>query len=185
MHSDLIPDSSGNRKRLAYLYDKRGAVFNGLAVVDSDQHQHYRSETETNRVGVKLTAAGKLVILDGLSLGDCESSGDYSNIIGKWDGIGAGLGSRFVSDAMERPQWTRVARQQHRSASPSHCPGRQLQPAGRSTDQRIEFYQPKPKYRSLGGLGDQQCAVSRLAARSFVPCERVGAIRRLQPECSR
>jgi endonuclease/exonuclease/phosphatase family metal-dependent hydrolase len=31
VYSDMIPDAGGNRERLAFLYDKRAVVFNGLA----------------------------------------------------------------------------------------------------------------------------------------------------------
>lgn len=31
VYSDMIPDPGGNRERIAYLYDKRAATFNGLA----------------------------------------------------------------------------------------------------------------------------------------------------------
>jgi endonuclease/exonuclease/phosphatase family metal-dependent hydrolase len=31
VYSDMIPDSGGNRERIAYVYDQRAAVFNGLA----------------------------------------------------------------------------------------------------------------------------------------------------------
>jgi hypothetical protein len=31
VYSDMIPDAGGNRERIAYLYDKRAVVFNGLA----------------------------------------------------------------------------------------------------------------------------------------------------------
>ena len=31
VYSDMIPDAGGNRERLAYLFDKRAVVFNGLA----------------------------------------------------------------------------------------------------------------------------------------------------------
>lgn len=31
VYSDMIPDSGGNRERLAFIYDKRAATFNGLA----------------------------------------------------------------------------------------------------------------------------------------------------------
>ena len=31
VYSDMIPDAGGNRERVAYLYDKRAVVFNGLA----------------------------------------------------------------------------------------------------------------------------------------------------------
>src|SRR2546427_10085846 len=31
VYSDMIPDPGGNRERVAYLYDKRAVVFNGLA----------------------------------------------------------------------------------------------------------------------------------------------------------
>ena len=31
VYSDMIPDPGGNRERIAYLYDKRSVVFNGLA----------------------------------------------------------------------------------------------------------------------------------------------------------
>ena len=31
VYSDMIPDAGGDRERVAYLYDKRALVFNGLA----------------------------------------------------------------------------------------------------------------------------------------------------------
>src|SRR3990172_6352213 len=31
VYSDMIPDAGGNRERVAYVYDKRAATFNGLA----------------------------------------------------------------------------------------------------------------------------------------------------------
>ncbi len=31
VYSDMIPDAGGNRERIAYMYDKRAVVFNGLA----------------------------------------------------------------------------------------------------------------------------------------------------------
>lgn len=31
VYSDMIPDAGGNRERIAYIYDKRAVVFNGLA----------------------------------------------------------------------------------------------------------------------------------------------------------
>jgi len=31
IYSDMIPDSGGNRERIAFVYDKRAVVFNGLA----------------------------------------------------------------------------------------------------------------------------------------------------------
>lgn len=31
IYSDMIPDAGGNRERIAYIYDKRAVVFNGLA----------------------------------------------------------------------------------------------------------------------------------------------------------
>jgi endonuclease/exonuclease/phosphatase family metal-dependent hydrolase len=49
VYSDMIPDAGGNRERLAFIYDKRAAVFNGLAAEASPPRkkvgQEYLSES--------------------------------------------------------------------------------------------------------------------------------------------
>lgn len=48
VYSDMIPDAGGNRERLAFIYDKRAAVFNGFAAEASPprvkQGEEYLSE---------------------------------------------------------------------------------------------------------------------------------------------
>ena len=39
IYSDMIPDAGGNRERIAYLYDKRALVFNGLAAEANEPRQ--------------------------------------------------------------------------------------------------------------------------------------------------
>ena len=39
VYSDMIPDPGGNRERVAYLYDKRAVVFNGLAAEANEPRQ--------------------------------------------------------------------------------------------------------------------------------------------------
>ncbi|OHB68118.1 MAG: endonuclease [Planctomycetes bacterium RBG_13_62_9] len=49
VYSDMIPDAGGNRERIAFLYDKRAATFNGLAAEANEPRKkkgfEYISET--------------------------------------------------------------------------------------------------------------------------------------------
>jgi len=44
VYSDMIPDSGGNRERLAFIYDKRAAIFNGLAAEANEPREKKGTE---------------------------------------------------------------------------------------------------------------------------------------------
>lgn len=48
IYSDMIPDAGGNRERLAFIYDKRAAVFNGFAAEASPPRVKHGNEYLTD-----------------------------------------------------------------------------------------------------------------------------------------